>query len=40
MANNSNTVVFYPTPVISKLAEDCNHYIHFQIQLQYMALCL
>ena len=37
MANDSNTIVFYLTPVIDKLTEDCNHYIHLQIQLQYMA---
>ena len=37
MANYSNTIVSYPTPVIEKLVEDQNHYIYLQIQLQYMA---
>ena len=37
MANDSNTVVFYPTPVIDQLADDRDHYIHLQCQLQYMA---
>ena len=40
MQNNSNMVIFYPTPVIESLTEDQEHYIFLQNKLNYMASCL
>ena len=40
MQNDSNTVIFYPTPVIESLTEDQEHYIFLQNKLNYMAFCL
>ena len=37
MQNNSNTVIFYPTPVIESLTEDQKHHIFLQNELKYMA---
>ena len=40
MQNNSNMVIFYPTPVIESLTEDQEHYMFLQNELNYMASCL